>query len=406
MSTPTKRSARVRTITIVAAVSITSVAVVGELVYAGLRTYFFRAISPKVLPPRTPVRPFENLRGSTCGACHSAIYAEWQTSAHGRAMTDPFFLSEYETEHRLFACLRCHAPLTEQQPTTVTGFASLGPPRPREQPNPRHDPSLTAEGVTCVVCHQRGDAIAGPVELDPQSVPHATVVDPSFGANELCVRCHAAEGFPGASLQREILPTFAEHAVWRSQGGARRCVECHFPPAERALTLTTPPRAGRAHMLLGPRDRDFVRAHLAIDPPRCTQQDAHTRCEVTLTNGAGHRMPTAEPGRDLAITWQPAVGASGEHHILRRMDRIQLTESVGEDNTLLPQERRTVTVTGALGAGELTVRLCMFERTDPLLASTHTPYAASCETLARYTVDASGAATAAALPDDTLRGRF
>lgn len=379
---------------------------VGATVYALVRAYFFRAISPAVLAPREPVRPLADLRASTCGACHPSFLAEWSASAHGRAMTDPFFLAEYEVEHRLFACLRCHAPLTEQQPTLVSGFASLGPPRPQEVPNPRHDPALTQEGVTCVVCHQQGAAIEGPLALDVSTIPHATRVNTAFGANELCARCHAAEAFPGAKLQRELLGTLAEHAVWRSQGGTQRCVECHMPPVERALTTTTPARHARSHALLGPRDREFVRAYLSIEDPRCTVEAQRLRCEVALRNGAGHRLPTAEPGRDLVVSLTPEQGEAAHHHIRRWMDRVALREPPGEDNTLLPMERRSVALGGPSVPSELSVRLCLFVPDDPLLRATRVPWEASCETLGRWTVDARGTVTPAPLPDDGLRGRY
>src|SRR5438132_855016 len=78
-------------------------------------------------------------------------------------------------------------------------------------------------------CHQPEHSILGPLALRPSELPHRTTVDPGFGANTLCVRCHAATSFPGEDLQRDPLPTFEEHAQYRAQGGQLRCVECHFP---------------------------------------------------------------------------------------------------------------------------------------------------------------------------------
>jgi hypothetical protein len=263
---------------------------------------------------------------------------------------------------------------------------------------------LLDEGVTCVVCHQRGEALAGPLPLDPRTVPHAITPDPAFGANALCARCHAGEGFPGAEFQRAILGTFEEHEAYRARGGRLRCVECHFPAQTQPLTAGTAPRAGRSHRLLGPRDRAFLQAHLGVDPPRCAPTGASLSCVVGLTNGAGHRFPTAEPGRELTVT---LVGTTGEHgtsaHILRRVDRQALTERPGEDNTLRPGEHRLVEVTAPVGVARLSVRFCMYEARDPVLALARVPYREACHTLAAWSVAPDGRATPAPLGDHSLR---
>ncbi|MBI5515460.1 MAG: hypothetical protein HY909_16895 [Deltaproteobacteria bacterium] len=379
-------------------------AAVARGAWFALCAYYFNALTPKVLPPLEPVRGLGSPRASGCAACHGAIAEEWRRSLHGQAMSDRFFVAEYASEGRIFACLRCHAPLWEQQPTEVTGFADLGPPRPRQRPNARFDRALHDEGVTCVVCHQRGDALVGPLPLDPGAVPHAVTVDPSFGANALCARCHAAEGFPGAEFQRAILPTFEEHREYRARGGRMRCVECHFPAEERPLTAGTPPRAGRSHRLLGPRDRAFLQAHLALDPPRCAALGARLSCVLGLTNGAGHRLPTAEPGRELALSLEPKGGGpGGSAHILRRVDRAALTERPDQDNTLRPGEHRFVEVTAPSGPATLSVRFCLYEERDPVLALARVPYREVCHTLAAWDVTATGAASPRELGDSSLR---
>ena len=66
-------------------------------------------------------------------------------------------------------CLNCHAPLQNQQPLIVDGISTLRPPTVSGQPNPDFDPALQAEGVTCVVCHQKESAIRAPQRCESPS---------------------------------------------------------------------------------------------------------------------------------------------------------------------------------------------------------------------------------------------
>lgn len=377
------------------------------LVYGGWRGflhYLYAQIKPAALAPAPAVRGLPAPHASACAGCHPEIAREWRESLHARAMTDRFFVAEYEEQKRIFACLRCHAPLHAQQPTLVTGLARIAPARARETPNAAFDAELQREGVTCLVCHQRGDALAGPLPFEASLTPHAVVVDPAFADNGLCVRCHAAESFPFSKTQRSVLPTFEEHAAYREKGGDQSCVTCHFSPIIRSMAPGAPARLGRRHTLLGARDRDFLRAHLEVSPPTCAREGERVACAVQLTNRAGHRYPTGEPGREIAVELVPAAGEPARASIVRRMDRIDLVEAPGDDNTLLPHETREVRL-AAQAPASLLVRFCLFEAREPILAQTRTPYDAVCQTLAVFTVDAAGGVTRGELPDDGLRAR-
>ncbi len=346
----------------------------------------YAAIQPPALPRSLPVVGLASRSAEACGGCHADNAREWRASRHGRATTDPFFRAEREAQGGANVCLRCHAPLFEQSPRIVTGLAGIAPARWRELPNPSHDATLEAEGVTCVVCHQRNQSVVGPLALDTASIRHATEIDPSFGGDALCVRCHAAEAFPFSRLRRAALATFEENAEYRRQGGDRRCIDCHLPQVSRPLAPGRPQRDGRSHRLLGAEDGDFLRAHLDLSAS-CER----TTCIIHIRNRAGHRFPTGEPGRDLAIRLDPASGVGLEKHILRRMDRIALVEEEGEDDTLLPGEARAVTLGPAAWPAVLSVRFCLYEERDPLLRATGTPYASACVELARWSIGADGA---------------
>ena len=385
------------------AVALVVLAAVGYGGWRGFLEYLYMQIKPAALAAAPAVRELPSPRASGCAGCHRDIYDEWRSSLHGQAMSDPFFVAEYDEEKRIFACLRCHAPLRAQQPTIVSGLARIAPARPRERPNPDYDRELHDEGVTCLVCHQRGDALVGPLPYDGAPSLHAVTVDPDFGANALCARCHAAEAFPFSDVRRPVLPTLHEHDDYRRGGGTSRCVECHFSRVDRPIAQGGPTRQGRRHTLLGARDRAFLRDHLTAGA-RCDVSAAGSTCVVSLTNRAGHRYPTGEPGRELVVEIAPDDGSARDaRSILRRMDRIDLVEKPGEDNTLLPHETREVKVSARVPAS-LRVRFCLYEASDPLLKAVGVAYEDVCQTLHAFRVDATGAVTPtpepAAAPSD------
>src|SRR5687768_6222994 len=98
-----------------------------------------------------------------------------------RAFVDPVFQADWAANDRLYACLYCHTPVATQREEVVTHLDSLRPIHGAGYANPSFDPSLQAEGVTCVSCHLRDGALAGPHDVQ---APHATVQDADFGSAE------------------------------------------------------------------------------------------------------------------------------------------------------------------------------------------------------------------------------
>ena len=89
-----------------------------------------------------------------CAVCHSDVVAEWASSRHAVAHSNPIYQQGLRDEPMAF-CVRCHSPLSEQvraiEPTVAEWAA-----RPRSHRQEVEDSSLAAsEGITCVVCHQR-----------------------------------------------------------------------------------------------------------------------------------------------------------------------------------------------------------------------------------------------------------
>lgn len=317
--------------------------VIAEVAY-GIRIY---ADLPG--PPRPPLRPIANIASpsaSTCATCHPQFAQEWRQSAHADAATDALFLAQFRQEGEFYLCRYCHQPLVEQRTAVIQGILWVFP---RfllwKHRTPNYQPELAHEGVTCLGCHARGDAIVGPHRID--SPVHPVIQDPDFASNTLCRTCHHLDIHVGASVQRPVQDTFAEWEAYRAAGGDKQCVDCHMPwVGERPLMPGLSPRPSRSHAVRGPRELEFLRTGLIVsDVAIQSTSDGGAQATLSLTNGTGHRLPTAEPHRRVAVAIE-ALDATGrklqydELRIERKLDDEHLSEAPGTDSTLLPRERR------------------------------------------------------------------
>jgi hypothetical protein len=332
-----------------------------QIVYAP-RVY--RALPGPKLPPQDPLPPLGLISATQCATCHPQIAAEWRESAHGRASTTALFHSEFRHEGQMFICGYCHQPLVEQRAQIVTGLRWVWPLQiANAKPNPRFRPELAQEGVTCLSCHGRGSAIAGPHALSTPA--HAVVVEPDFGNPTLCATCHRLH-IPLGRLLRPVQETIEEWQAYRAAGGDKQCIDCHMPDVgQRPLVALGPPRRSRSHALRGPGDVEFLRTGAVVQRAALHADDGGARGELVLYNGTGHRLPTAEPRHYLQVTLS-VLSAGGQvlaqtsQRIERRMDPVALTESPGGDSTLLPRETRRIELRLAgLPAGGARLRLSL-----------------------------------------------
>ena len=135
----------------------------------------YEAIPPTLFQPMEPVDGVGSLSAASCAGCHAEITAEWATSLHARATSDPLYQADLAHQGAPYFCDHCHAPLVEQREQIVSGLWSPWPELvPRAAPNPRHRSGLHAEGVTCVACHQRAGAMVGPHQTS--AAPHPVQV--------------------------------------------------------------------------------------------------------------------------------------------------------------------------------------------------------------------------------------
>jgi hypothetical protein len=255
-----------------------------------------------------------SLNAEECAKCHREFYAEWTTTIHSQAWTDPYFQVDWKFDGSEQICKNCHIPLDRQQEDTVLGFRDKEKWDPILEPNPNFDARLQHEGVTCNVCHLRNGKIAG--VLGNTSAPHP--VEKIDNANEICVRCHVVSGerwdtffkLPPCGTVAEIKTsqgkTFVETADEMSteEIASLGCVDCHMPLVERPLVSGGPVRTTRHHLWRGGHDPEMVKKGLTITFNESKNSDSDKRrFTLTITNtGAAHYIPTGTPDRHLTIS--------------------------------------------------------------------------------------------------------
>lgn len=219
-------------------------------------------------PPADPCQgPAE---AAHCGTCHKAVHDEWRGSAHGRAFTDPVYQRALKGRERPELCHNCHTP--------ARVLDRLG-----KMPKVRTD--HVEEGITCVSCHRRGEAIHGP--FGAETTAHASVQDAAFqGSSALCSSCH------GTRIA-DVLPVAKDFEAAKLEQQGLSCTGCHMPQLERALAVepgtdkpSGPVRRGRSHALLGPGDPAFCAKAFAF-----AVKVHQGRVRVQIGNEAGHRIP-------------------------------------------------------------------------------------------------------------------
>jgi len=209
--------------------------------------------------------------GSACAQCHAEIAAEWRSSLHAAAWTDPVFQAAYVREPLAF-CRNCHAPLHEgDRPTGVAA----------------------RDGVSCVVCHVRDGQVLGTRGVP---APHPVKLVAALDTSAFCGSCHEF-GFHTGELETAELQqsTLSE---WHARVGDGRtnatCQSCHMP----SVAGGTP---HRAHGFTVQRDVASIAnaVHVAVALRRDGER---TLLDATLLPGTiGHAFPTGDLYRRLEL---------------------------------------------------------------------------------------------------------
>jgi hypothetical protein len=298
---------------------------------------------------------------AACGACHTGEYAEWSGSRLATSGMSPVFLGLAASataawgEQAGARCVACHEP----------GFGG-------------------DHGIGCVACHSATgnlaerdglltvdtDApISGPFD-DPTSTPaHGSRADALLVSPALCGTCHEVTG-PG--LLHETTKTEYEASSAGAAGAG--CISCHMlaeepGPVARGETRSRPradhsfigvdppwgasPQVARAAALS---TVQLLRFGLALQAVR-----AGDGFDVTLTNRAGHAVPTGAAflrsiwvdvelaGADGAVAGVPSVIELGSQPTRDGEPVALITQADAvQSNELLPGASRTAHITAPL----------------------------------------------------------
>jgi hypothetical protein len=263
------------------------------------------------VPVDTSQTPAElgNLSAEECAVCHREFYAEWQTTIHSQAWTDPYFQADWKYDSSQHICRSCHTPLDRQLPHKVLGYRDRDKYDPIMEGNPEFDPELQHEGVTCAACHYREGEIVG--VLGSTNAPHP--VKMLANPNEVCVRCHVVEGdrwdtffrFPPCGTVSEIQssgdPGNNTGELSVQDIAALGCVECHMPAVTRPLVEGGIARNTRQHLWRGGHDPEMVKKAFTADLFEEAPVEKEKRVftfEITNT-GTRHYLPTGTPDRGI-----------------------------------------------------------------------------------------------------------
>jgi len=353
----------------------------GEYTVADSQAFY--ASQPSFLRPvqASPVPAgLANVRSETCGACHTAIYEEWQASTHAHAWTDDAqFMAELHKSKKQgvdWMCINCHTPVTTQLEQLVVALEDGAKERPVRIPNPDFDPEMQDDAIGCATCHVRDGVILGP--FGDTNAPHPTRKAPELLTPEVCTQCHQASAyFPEIELMCAF-DTGKEYEEGPYDDEGMVCQSCHMPSVERPLMAGMPPRPTRRHYFGGslipkaPQFADQVAAMSEHYPHGLTVQwdglpstlapGRHT-LSATYTNAeAGHRLPSGDPERWVLVraTVENADGvvlATAEER-LGSVHQWWPTVKKLSDNRLAPRESRQLRLDVEVeDAGALTLRL-------------------------------------------------
>lgn len=242
----------------------------------------FGHVVPLQGPPPPSLAPAEaSLSSLRCGRCHAAQVQQWQGSIHAAAGS-PGLLAQTNRLDGAAAesCLRCHAPLGEQQDRVRPAQRGGDAADRTYAANPAFDAALQREGLTCAACHLRGWT-----RLGPRGLAASLLAAPGYPRRELpiyeradlCLPCHQLP--PRVAVAgRPLLDTYREWLLGPYMPRGIQCQHCHMP--------------NREHTWKGVHDPATFRQGIAVVAVAARTSDGVT-ARARITNvGAGHYLPT------------------------------------------------------------------------------------------------------------------
>ena len=227
----------------------------------------------------TPVKWEGKLESSKdCGNCHKEIYKEWKTTRHRVAFTNELYKESHEREPLIW-CVNCHAPMMK------AGGDSLK----------IEDRIFTEEGISCIVCHKRGDRIlTAHTPSDPKE--HEYIEVKEMKRSEFCENCHqfnfpvGTGNVPHKNFKYSNQPMQNTFTEWQMSYfyGKETCQDCHMQPRDGYKT----------HLFQGGHNKEYLAKTFSVNLEKITNTDV----KLTLTaKRIGHAFPTGDFFRTLIV---------------------------------------------------------------------------------------------------------
>jgi len=219
-------------------------------------------------PPRAGPADGRLAVNDGCVHCHPVIAAEWRSSQHRTAFSDPEFARAFRREPVPF-CRSCHAP--EANPVEAVSAAAAD------------------VGVGCVTCHvPHGSDGAVLARADTGRAEHAVRASADFVRVAGCASCHEFDFRSRHGLAMQA--TVSEHA--QSQFADQSCGACHMRVVGEGDARHT------SHLFAASRDPAMLRAAVVVHAERIDDE----RVRIRLAPGeVGHAFPTGDLFRRLLV---------------------------------------------------------------------------------------------------------
>lgn len=265
-----------------------------------------------------------------CGNCHARIFKEWQSSAMGKDLENPYVYQFYTgtnskgkndgigfqpfTHGEKGDCADCHVPRLALDEHKQGHEVDLG----------KAMKEKLDHGISCNYCHtvdhvkleknadgryetrifdtvsQDGSgAKLGPFKGLPYTA-HTTKYSPLYReSSELCGTCH---------LNQEKFLSISTYSDWKEAYDSGKtkdtCQSCHMPLHEGKMELVTggPLRDGvRAHTFIGAHDQGLLQKALSLKLQTRVAGDELVVTTTVENVGAGHHVPGSGPIRNVIL---------------------------------------------------------------------------------------------------------
>lgn len=219
-----------------------------------------------------------NENSKDCGVCHKEIYSEWEKTRHRVAFTNELYKKSHEKEPLIW-CLNCHAP-----------FLKAG-----GNPEKLEDRILKEEGISCLVCHKRGDKILT-ARIPQNSKEHSYIEVKEMRRSEFCENCHqfnfpvGTGNVPHKDFKFSNQPMQNTFTEWQMSYffGKETCQDCHMKPKD----------GYRTHLFPGGHNADYLSNTFFLKLDRISNSEAKI---IIIAKHLGHAFPTGDLFRNLVI---------------------------------------------------------------------------------------------------------